>query len=394
MRVLGQRFVTFLAIRVIIRLAATPSTTARARASAKTRARIACNRTMGSPRAVDAACAMLERAMGEIRASVRRADAWRHDDGARVDARAREAVDWNDVMPCVGAFWGDAKANGAREPRVECELESVDVGEFGDDASEASEASRARRRYSVHARDDGVSDRGYANIQAVPMSMESPSCARREIQRLKARCARLEREAAARVGGVQCREQTQGMTSSNVDAVAQDVLVNEIVNLRQHVTRVNAERDRLIEMSNDLRAALHARTRSRAARAVNVMRDAGETSAASDAEDAICTLWDHNQHLVRELRRAQAVIRGRDRLIERERNREPTTASVIPVVEATPAIRTNACTSTMAPESSRRETASQKLKLQNAIRRAKARRGAMTATPPKVRNWNERDQRQ
>ena len=349
---------------------------------------------MGSPRAVDAACAMLERAMGEIRASVRRADAWGHDDGARVDARARKAMDWNDVMPRVGAFQGDARANGAREARVECELESVDVGEFGDDASDASEASRARRRYSVHAREDGVSDRGYANIQAVPMSMESPSCARREIQRLKARCARLEREAAAARGcGVQCREQTQGMTLSNVDAVAQDVLVNEIVNLRQHVTRVNAERDRLIEMSNDLRAALHARTRSRAARAVNVMRDAGETSAASDAEDAICTLWDHNQHLVRELRRAQAVIRGRDRLIERERNREPTTASVIPVVEATPAIRTNACASTMAPESSRRETASQKLKLLNAIRRAKARQGATTATTPKVRNWNERDQR-
>ena len=34
-RVLGQRFVTFLAIRVIIRLAAAPSTTARARSSAK-----------------------------------------------------------------------------------------------------------------------------------------------------------------------------------------------------------------------------------------------------------------------------------------------------------------------------------------------------------------------
>ena len=343
-------------------------------------------RARASSRAVDAACAMLERAMGEIRASVRDT-AWAHDDVARENARAREMTAWNDGKMRDGARDDDARSRAARAARVECELESVDVGEFGDGASDASDAS-ARGGNSAHARDGDGRVRA-CHAQLLPSS-SSPSSARGEIRRLRARCERLEREASAARDVARSRAEQQAMASSNVDIVAQDVLVNEIVHLRQHVTRVNAERDRLIELSNDLRAALHARTRGRAARAVSAMRDAGETSAANDAEDAICTLWDHNQHLLCELRRAQAVIRGRDRLIERERNREPTAASVIPIVEATPAIKVHSATKTMAPESSQRETASQKLKLQNAIRRAKARRTALAA--PKVRNWNERDQ--
>jgi len=257
-----------------------------------------------------------------------------------------------------------------------------------DDIGEALDANANARSHSTRSTSNGTRDlpSSFASVDATARAFMSVV---RELteRRARAESDARERKAAAALGASGSGRDESAKTSggARVDGIAQDVLVQEIVTLRAHVTRVNAERDRLIEMSNDLRAALHKRTRARAMRAASAARD-GDVDAALEAEDAICMLWEHNKHLASELRRAQAVIRGRDRLIERERDRESAPASAppasaIPIVEATPAVRTKEAHVAIA--SSQRETASQRLKLKNALLRAKERRAA-----PRVRNWN------
>lgn len=131
------------------------------------------------------------------------------------------------------------------------------------------------------------------------------------------------------------------------DEATRDVLAHEIVNLRRCVKRASMERERLLEMSNDLRAALH---RSRA-----------ETRES--------------------------------RLKTRAKTPPPTTTTTsIPIVEAKPSVRASIAHAAIASSTSERETLSQRSKLKSAMRRAKERRAAAanaaTAAPPAVRNWN------
>lgn len=130
------------------------------------------------------------------------------------------------------------------------------------------------------------------------------------------------------------------------DEAARDVLAHEIVNLRRCVKRASMERERLLEMSNDLRAALH---RSRA-----------ETRES--------------------------------RLKTRAKTPTTTTTTSIPIVEAKPSVRASIAHAAIASSTSERETLSQRSKLKSAMRRAKERRAAAanaaTTAPPAVRNWN------
>ena len=130
------------------------------------------------------------------------------------------------------------------------------------------------------------------------------------------------------------------------DEATRDVLAHEIVNLRRCVKRASMERERLLEMSNDLRAALH---RSRA-----------ETRES--------------------------------RLKTRAKTPPPTTTTSIPIVEAKPSVRASIAHASIASSTSERETLSQRSKLKSAMRRAKERRAAAakaaTTAPPAVRNWN------
>ncbi len=124
------------------------------------------------------------------------------------------------------------------------------------------------------------------------------------------------------------------------DEAARDVLAHEIVVLRRCVKRASMERDRLLEMSNDLRAALH---RSRA-----------ET---------------------------------RESRLKTHPKTPTTTTTSIPIVEAKPSVRASIALASIASSTSERETFSQRSKLKSAMRRAKERRAA-AATVPAVRNWN------
>ena len=129
------------------------------------------------------------------------------------------------------------------------------------------------------------------------------------------------------------------------DEATRDVLAHEIVNLRRCVKRASMERERLLEMSNDLRAALH---RSRA-----------------------------------ETRESRLKTRAKT---------PPTTTTSIPIVEAKPSVRASIAHASIASSTSERETLSQRSKLKSAMRRAKERRAAVakaaTTAPPAVRNWN------
>lgn len=141
----------------------------------------------------------------------------------------------------------------------------------------------------------------------------------RATRRLEAKCARLEatvstlRETLARPRGT--------------SAVAHDVLAREIVALRRRLTSAKSERERLLEISNDLRAALR--------RKESATVKAGSSSA--------------------------------------------------PVIEATPtAAKELAWAVKVGFTSTERETQSQRLKLKSALRRAKAQRAAAFS---RVRHW-------
>jgi hypothetical protein len=215
------------------------------------------------------------------------------------------------------------------------ELESVD----GDDDDGTTTASKRGER------NEGGDERG--------------DVARR---RLEMKCARLEStvmtlrralEDRTRAGSNDAEDDEDDEDDEDAederderDEATRDVLAHEIVNLRRCVKRASMERERLLEMSNDLRAALH---RSRA-----------ETRES--------------------------------RLKTRAKTPPTTTTTSIPIVEAKPSVRASIAYASIASSTSERETLSQRSKLKSAMRRAKERRAAAakaaTTAPPAVRNWN------
>ena len=167
------------------------------------------------------------------------------------------------------------------------------------------------------------------------------------MRRLEMKCARLESTVVTLRRALEDRTRRRSNDASRDDdederdEAARDVLAHEIVVLRRCVKRASMERDRLLEMSNDLRAALH---RSRA--------ETRET-----------------------------------RLKTHPKTPPPTTTTSIPIVEAKPSVRASIALASIASSTSERETFSQRSKLKSAMRRAKERRAA-AATVPAVRNWN------
>ncbi len=167
------------------------------------------------------------------------------------------------------------------------------------------------------------------------------------VRRLEMKCARLESTVVTLRRALEDRTRRRSNDASRDDdederdEAARDVLAHEIVVLRRYVKRASMERDRLLEMSNDLRAALH---RSRA--------ETRET-----------------------------------RLKTHPKTPPPTTTTSIPIVEAKPSVRASIALASIASSTSERETFSQRSKLKSAMRRAKERRAA-AATVPAVRNWN------
>ena len=167
------------------------------------------------------------------------------------------------------------------------------------------------------------------------------------VRRLEMKCARLESTVVTLRRALEDRTRRRSNDASRDDdederdEAARDVLAHEIVVLRRYVKRASMERDRLLEMSNDLRAALH---RSRA--------ETRET-----------------------------------RLKTHPKTPPTTTTTSIPIVEAKPSVRASIALASIASSTSERETFSQRSKLKSAMRRAKERRAA-AATVPAVRNWN------
>jgi len=166
------------------------------------------------------------------------------------------------------------------------------------------------------------------------------------IHSLEDRCERLESTVWTLRDALEAKRRDV-VGSSSLDGVAREVLAKEVTTLRRRLTAVNADRERLIELSNELRAAL-----------VRRMQQSETTVSSSSGED-------------------EAQLTG------------SVCAAPRVVVEATPIVVVtrrdgDAGPATMAPSSSERETESQKIRLKRAIMRAKERRAA-----PRVRNWND-----
>lgn len=165
------------------------------------------------------------------------------------------------------------------------------------------------------------------------------------IRSLEGRCERLESTVWTLRDALEAKRRDV-VGSSSSDGVAREVLAKEVTTLRRRLTAVNADRERLIELSNELRAAL-----------VRRMQSETTVSSSSGEDDA----------------RLTGSIGAAPRV----------------VVEATPVVVVtrrdgDAGSAPMAPLSSERETESQKIRLKRAIMRAKERRAA-----PRVRNWND-----
>jgi len=211
---------------------------------------------------------------------------------------------------------------------------------------------------SVDGDDDDGTTTGTARGERNEGGEERGDVARR---RLEMKCARLESTVTTLRRALEDRTRAGSNDAEDDDAeddeddederderdeATRDVLAHEIVNLRRCVKRASMERERLLEMSNDLRAALH---RSRA-----------ETRES--------------------------------RLKTRAKTPPTTTTTSIPIVEAKPSVRASIAHASIASSTSERETLSQRSKLKSAMRRAKERRAAAakaaTTAPPAVRNWN------
>ena len=255
----------------------------------------------------------------------------RHRDGASVARQRLRTIDGNrDINPTREVTTSlSTLENASKTPSWESELESVDVDAFASDASRETRFLDAGTR----VRSSSDDDEGYGAHTA-------PA---REVRRLESKCARLEATVSTLRDALEAKsrsEEKRHLTTTSGDNVVHDALVSEIVALRQRVTRANVERERLIEMSNDLRAALKRNT---------------TTTTVAPSSSPVHT-------------------------------KSPTTTA-IPLVEATPAVRPiDSRVKMLSSSSSERETQSQKVKLKRAIRRAKQLR---SATPGLVvRNWN------
>ena len=264
------------------------------------------------------ACATLERAMRRLANEMtirktgrpRRGGPRERETGTRTERRSSPSL--SSSLSSLSSL--SSISSNVRETRV------VDV-----DASESVDAGTA----STRGRRDEEKDE------------------RDVVRRLEMKCARLESTVMTLRRALEDRTRRRSNDASRDDdederdEAARDVLAHEIVVLRRCVKRASMERDRLLEMSNDLRAALH---RSRA--------ETRET-----------------------------------RLKTHPKTPPTTTTTSIPIVEAKPSIRASIALASIASSTSERETFSQRSKLKSAMRRAKERRAA-AATVPAVRNWN------
>ena len=266
------------------------------------------------------ACATLERAMRRLANEMtirktgrpRRGGPRERETGTRTERRSSPSLS-SSLSSLSSLSSISSISSNVRETRVVDvdEAESVDAG---------TESTRGRRDEEKDERD--------------------------VVRRLEMKCARLESTVVTLRRALEDRTRRRSNDASRDDdederdEAARDVLAHEIVVLRRCVKRASMERDRLLEMSNDLRAALH---RSRA--------ETRET-----------------------------------RLKTHPKTPPPTTTS-IPIVEAKPSIRASIALASIASSTSERETFSQRSKLKSAMRRAKERRAA-AATVPAVRNWN------
>ena len=264
------------------------------------------------------ACATLERAMRRLANEMtirktgrpRRGGPRERETGTRTERRSSPSL--SSSLSSLSSM--SSISSNVRETRVVDvdEAESVDAG---------TESTRGRRDEEKDERD--------------------------VVRRLEMKCARLESTVMTLRRALEDRTRRRSNDASRDDdederdEAARDVLAHEIVVLRRYVKRASMERDRLLEMSNDLRAALH---RSRA--------ETRET-----------------------------------RLKTHPKTPPPTTTTSIPIVEAKPSIRASIALASIASSTSERETFSQRSKLKSAMRRAKERRAA-AATVPAVRNWN------
>ena len=264
------------------------------------------------------ACATLERAMRRLANEMtirktgrpRRGGPRERETGTRTERRSSPSL--SSSLSSLSSI--SSISSNVRETRVVDvdEAESVDAG---------TESTRGRRDEEKDERD--------------------------VVRRLEMKCARLESTVVTLRRALEDRTRRRSNDASRDDdederdEAARDVLAHEIVVLRRCVKRASMERDRLLEMSNDLRAALH---RSRA--------ETRET-----------------------------------RLKTHPKTPPPTTTTSIPIVEAKPSIRASIALASIASSTSERETFSQRSKLKSAMRRAKERRAA-AATVPAVRNWN------
>ena len=266
----------------------------------------------------ESACATLERAMRRLANEMtirktgrpRRGGPRERETGTRTERRSSPSL--SSSLSSLSSM--SSISSNVRETRVVDvdEAESVDAG---------TESTRGRRDEEKDERD--------------------------VVRRLEMKCARLESTVMTLRRALEDRTRRRSNDASRDDdederdEAARDVLAHEIVVLRRCVKRASMERDRLLEMSNDLRAALH---RSRA--------ETRET-----------------------------------RLKTHPKTPPTTTTTSIPIVEAKPSVRASIALASIASSTSERETFSQRSKLKSAMRRAKERRAA-AATVPAVRNWN------
>ena len=282
------------------------------------------------------ACEALERAMRRLTdeiATVRKpvgVHACDDDDDDDADDDARRRVDDTDV-DSIDALTATlvARTAGAME---------LDDAPASASASASALWTDVEREDSTAGRLDGR--RRQRRQRRVPDDKDAV------IRTLEGRCERLESTVWTLRDALEAKRRDV-VDSSSSDGVAREVLAKEVTTLRRRLTAVNADRERLIELSNELRAAL-----------VRRMQQSETTVSSSSGED-------------------EARLTG------------SVGAAPRVVVEATPVVVVtrrdgDAGPATMAPSSSERETESQKIRLKRAIMRAKERRAA-----PRVRNWND-----
>lgn len=287
------------------------------------------------------ACEALERAMRRLTdeiATVRKPPPTVHacddfdDDGRRravrsTNGRAEDDDDDADEMDSIDALTATLVARTAG------------VMEVDDASASASALWTDVEREDFAGRLDGRRQRRRQR-RRIPEDKDAV------IHSLEGRCERLESTVWTLRDALEAKRRDV-VGSSSSDGVAREVLAKEVTTLRRRLTAVNADRERLIELSNELRAAL-----------VRRMQQSETTVSSSSGED-------------------EARLTG------------SVGAAPRVVVEATPVVVVtrrdgDAGPATMAPSSSERETESQKIRLKRAIMRAKERRAA-----PRVRNWND-----